>query len=98
MEINYYISARGEALVQGINVSLSAEFQKNNIPATVYFSSSGNFDVNGEPVFMNINGGYNVEKRIFNNLNSSFLPSGFVAELETKVIEFFNQIKIDQAL
>lgn len=98
MEINYLISSRCEALVQGINVALSAEFQEGNIPATVSFSANGNFKVNEEPVYMNLNGGYNVENKLFNNLNSSHLPAGFVAELETKITEFFNQVKTDQEL
>lgn len=98
MKNNYYISARSNERVQGINVNLSSEFEKGSVPSTVSFSANGNFKVNEEPVYMNLNGGYNVENKLFNNLNSSHLPAGFVAELETKITEFFNQVKTDQEL
>lgn len=98
MKNNYYISARSNEQVQGINVNLSSEFEKGNIPSTVSFNANGSVETSGEAIYMNVNGSYDVEKRIFNNLNSSSLPSGFVSELENKITEFFNQIKIDQSL
>ena len=98
MKINYYISARSNEQVQGINVNLSSEFEKGSVPSTVSFNANGSLETSDEAIYMNLNGGYNVEKKLFNNLNSSHLPAGFVAELETKITEFFNQVKTDQAL
>lgn len=98
MKNNYYISARSNEQVQGINVNLSAEFERGNLPSAVSFNASGSVEMKGEPVHVNVNGSYNVEKELFNNLNSSSLPSGFVENLETRITEFFNQIKTDQEL
>lgn len=98
MKNNYYISARSNEQVQGINVNLSSEFEKGSVPSTVSFNANGSLEASDETIYMNLNGGYNVENKLFNNLNSSHLPAGFVAELETKITEFFNQIKTDQEL
>jgi len=35
MEINYFISAKATATVQNINVSLSAEYQKEQAPEVI---------------------------------------------------------------
>ena len=79
-------------------MALSMEFQKGAIPSTVSFNANGSIEVKSDPVYMSANGSYNVEKELFNNLNSSSLPSGFVEELEIRITEFFNQVKIDQEL
>lgn len=98
MKNNYYISARSNEQVQGINVNLSSEFEKGSLPSTVSFNANGSIEMKSEPVYVSANGSYNIDKKLFNNLNSSSLPSGFVEELENKITEFFNQIKIDQSL
>lgn len=98
MKNNYYISARSNEQVQGINVNLSSEFEKGSLPSTVSFNANGSIEMKSEPVHVSANGSYNIDKKLFNNLNSSSLPSGFVEELENKITEFFNQIKIDQSL
>ena len=44
MKNNYYISARSNEQVQGINVNLSSEFEKGNIPSTVSFNANGSVE------------------------------------------------------
>ena len=41
MEINYFITARAEETVQGINVSLGAEFTKEREPEIVQLHYKG---------------------------------------------------------
>ncbi len=98
MKNNYFISARSNEQVQGINVNLSSEFEKGSVPSTVSFNANGSIEMKSESIYVSVNGSYNIENKLFNNLNSSSLPAGFVSELETKITEFFNQIKIDQEL
>lgn len=98
MKNNYYISARSNEQVQGINVNLSSEFEKGSVPSTVSFNANGSIEMKSESIYASANGSYNIENKLFNNLSSSSLPSGFVSELENKITEFFNQIKIDQSL
>lgn len=52
MVINYSILARSEGQVQGINVSLSTEFEEGGLPASVTFNASTNIVVNGQDVYM----------------------------------------------
>lgn len=96
MKVNYFISARAEEQVQGINVSLSTEFDKGNLPKFVNFNASGSIEGGSNPVYMNANGSYDVENEMFSNLNSSYLPSGFLEDLEVKVKEFHNLVKTEQ--
>ena len=44
MEINYFISAKATATVQNINVSLSAEYQKEQAPEVISVVANGYLD------------------------------------------------------
>lgn len=93
MVINYSILARSEEQVQGINVSLSTEFEEGGLPASVTFNASTNIVVNGQDVYMSMGGDYNLEFGLFSGLSNSSFPASFIVELENKIKEFFDSIK-----
>ena len=85
MVINYSILARSEEQVQGINVSLSTEFEEGGLPASVTFNASTNIVVNGQDVYMSMGGDYNLEFGLFSGLSNSSFPASFIVELENKI-------------
>ena len=93
MVINYSILARSEEQVQGINVSLSTEFEEGGLPASVTFNASTNIVVNGQDVYMSMGGDYNLEFGLFSGLSNSSFPASFIVELENKIKEFFEKNK-----
>lgn len=88
--INYQISAKESTQVQGINVALSAEFNKNELPATVNANCGGSL-VDG--IYMNASAVYDIETGNFLSFNGNQIPDGFIEELKSKIIGFYNQIK-----
>ena len=93
MVINYSILARSEEQVQGINVSLSTEFEEGGLPASVTFNASTNIVVNGQDVYMSMGGDYNLEFGLFSGLSNSSFPASFIVELENKIMKFEFDIK-----
>lgn len=98
MEISYCILARSEEQVQGINVSLSVEFEKGSLPTNVMFNAATTIPVKEQELHMSVSGDYNVDSGLFTNFNSYSLPSGFIVKLETIIKEFFDQVVANQAL
>ena len=93
MVINYSILARSEEQVQGINVSLSTEFEEGGLPASVTFNASTNIVVNGQDVYMSMGGDYNLEFGLFSGLSNSSFPASFIVELENKINEILDSLK-----
>ena len=73
MEINYFISAKATATVQNINVSLSAEYQKEQAPEVISVVANGYLD-DGKK-FMNATLKYNPKSEDFNSINGSNVDS-----------------------
>lgn len=88
--VNYQISAKGTAEVQGINVNLSAEFDKGKYPERITANCGGSIE-NG--IYMNATAVYNIETGNFLSLNGNNIPDGFVEQLKEKIIGFYNEIK-----
>ena len=88
--VNYQISAKGSAQVQGIGVNLSAEFDKGKHPERISANCGGSIE-NG--IYMNATATYDVATDNFLSLNGNNIPDGFIGQLKEKIIEFYNEIK-----
>lgn len=88
MEINYFISAKATATVQNINVSLSAEYQKEQ--ALISVVANGYLD-DGKK-FMNATLKYNPKSEDFNSINGSNVDLGIIQGIVPLITEFYRKI------
>ena len=97
MEINYSITAKAEETVQGINVSLGAEFTKEREPEIVSATLQGYVQKNANRRYMNVTINYNTKEQDFNgsNIDTSFLTlvMPLITEFREKITQThtFNQ-------
>lgn len=94
MEINYFISAKATATVQNINVSLSAEYQKEQAPEVISVVANGYLD-DGKK-FMNATLKYNPKSEDFNSINGSNVDLGIIQEIVPLITEFYSKITESQ--
>lgn len=88
--INYQILAKENTQTQGVNVNLSAEYKKGGLPTTIDANCNG---ANPQGGYMSMVAKYDIETNNFTVINGSNIPDGFVEELKTKIVEFYNKIK-----
>ena len=56
MTVNYFITAKSTETLEGINVSLNAEFKKGELPQEVTITANGQRAKDSEPIgYMNLN-------------------------------------------
>lgn len=97
MALNYSISVRNNVSIQGINVTISAEFAQGTLPEQISVSASGQITKNdAQTEFMNLSASYNLAKSNFINCNGTNVPGGFIAEVETAILETYDQLQADQ--
>ncbi|MEG2228454.1 MAG: hypothetical protein RRY39_08175 [Odoribacter sp.] len=95
--VNYSVSAKSNITIQGIGVVISTEYQQGNLPTVLSARASGQVakKPQQDPVtYMDLSASYNVEAKSFNNCNGSNVPVGFIQELELKIVETYEQIKL----
>lgn len=90
MEINYFISAKATATVQNINVSLSADYQKEQAPEVISVVANGYLD-DGKK-FMNATLKYNPKSEDFNSINGSNVDLGIIQGIVPLITEFYRKI------
>ena len=90
MNIIYKTHASASEILKGVNVSLSAEYEKDVKLSQVTFYCEGTLQ-EGDP-YVNISGTYDCVNRVFSSINGASLPSGFLPQVETKITEFYNQL------
>lgn len=91
MKINYKTQASASEILKGVNVNLSAEYEKDTKPANVTFYCEGTLQEEGNP-YLNINGSYDCVNERVSSINGANLPSSFLPQLEVKIMEFYNQL------
>lgn len=97
MTVNYFITAKSNETLEGINVSLNAEFKEGELPQEVTISANGQRVRETKPIgYMSLNAKYNIASNDFTNLSGSNLESDFVSALVLKVQEFYNTIREGQ--
>lgn len=93
MKINYKTQASASEILKGVNVNLSAEYEKDTKPANVTFYCEGALIEEGNS-YVNIGGTYDCVQGIFSSINGASLVSGFLPQLEVRIMEFYNQLGI----
>jgi hypothetical protein len=93
MKINYKTQASASEILKGVNVSLTAEYEKNVKPANVTFSCEGTLQEEGNP-YVNISGTYDCVNEMVSSISGTNFPSNFLPQLEAKAMEFYNQLGI----
>lgn len=97
MALNYSISMKNLVMIQGINVTISAEFTQGTLPEQIVVSASGQITTNdAQTEFMNLSASYNLAKSNFINCNGTNVPGGFIAEVETAILETYDQLQADK--
>lgn len=91
MNIIYRTQASASEILKGVNVSLSAEYEKDVKPSQVTFYCEGTLQEDENP-YVNISGTYDCVNRVFSSINGASLSSGFLPQVETKITEFYNQL------
>ncbi|MDB9209194.1 hypothetical protein [Odoribacter splanchnicus] len=92
MEINYFITARAEETVQGINVSLGAEFAKGTEPEIISATLQGYVQKNVNQRYMNVTIHYNTKEQDFEDINGAFIDTGFLTLVMPLISEFHEKI------
>ncbi len=93
MNIIYKTQASASEILKGVNVSLSAEYEKDVKPTQVTFYCEGTLQEEGNLYMnMNINGTYNCINGVISSINGANLPSSFLSPLQDKITEFYNQL------
>lgn len=98
MALNYLVKASNTVTIEGIIVTISAEFQQGNLPTVITARAAGKVppkeaDESIPAVCMDLNANYNVARCSFNNCNGSHVPAGFIQKLETAIAETYDLIK-----
>lgn len=93
MKINYKTQASASEILKGVNVNLSAEYESNTKPTNVTFYCEGALLEEGNP-YVNISGTYDCVNGIFSSISGASLVSGFLPQLEVRIMEFYNQLGI----
>ena len=92
MEINYFITARAEETVQGINVSLGAEFAKGTEPEIISATLQGYVQKNVNQRYMNVTIHYNTKEHDFEDINGAFIDTGFLTLVMPLISELHEKI------
>ena len=95
MEINYKTVATTTIPVKGVNISLNAEYENNNLPGFVTFHCEGNYVEQGsqKSIYLNFGGAYDCVNRVFQSINGGVMSSDFLPGLEDTIMDFYNTIK-----
>lgn len=92
MEINYFISAKATATVQNINVSLSAEYQKEQAPEVISVVANGYLPNGENQKYMNAALKYNTKSSNFESINGANVDLGIIQGIVPLITEFYRKI------
>mgnify|MGYP000198371084 FL=1 len=92
MEINYFISAKATETVQSVNVSLSAEYQKDQAPEVISVVANGYLPNGENQKYMNAALKYNTKSSDFDSINGANVDLGIIQEIVPLITEFYGKI------
>lgn len=92
MEINYFISAKATETVQSVNVSLSAEYQKDQAPEVISVVANGYLPNGENQKYMNAALKYNTKSSNFESINGANVDLGIIQGIVPLITEFYRKI------